>query len=41
MPAGEIQFVYSAKEMPKLATQPYLVCGFPGSGTSANLPLII
>lgn len=39
MPAGEIQFVYSAKEMPKLATQPYLVCGFPGSGYVGKLAI--
>lgn len=39
MPAGEIQFVYSAKEMPKPATQPYLVCGFPGSGYVGKLAI--
>ncbi len=38
MPAGEIQFVYSAKEMPKL-NEPYLVCGFPGSGYVGKLAI--
>ncbi len=36
MPAGEIQFIYSAKEMPKLV-EPYMVCGFPGSGYVGKL----
>jgi uncharacterized protein (TIGR00162 family) len=38
VPAGEIQFVYSSKEMPKLE-QPYLVCGFPGSGYVGKLAI--
>lgn len=38
MPAGEIQFVYSTKEMPKLV-EPYLVCGFPGSGYVGKLAI--
>lgn len=37
VPAREIQFVYAAKEMPKFATNPHLVCGFPGSGYVGKL----
>lgn len=39
MPAGEIQFVYSTKEMPKFAVAPHLVCGFPGSGYVGKLAI--
>ncbi len=39
MPADEIQFVYSAKEMPKFATEPHLLCGFPGSGYVGKLAI--
>lgn len=31
--------MYSAKEMPKFATEPHLVCGFPGSGYVGKLAI--
>jgi uncharacterized protein (TIGR00162 family) len=33
----EIRFVYAAKDMPRPAAPPYLVCGFPGSGYVGKL----
>jgi uncharacterized protein (TIGR00162 family) len=39
VPTGEIQFVYTNKELPKLPSEPYLVCGFPGSGYVGKLAI--